>query len=130
MSLPDWRTLVLNEGILSEATGDDHRIVLWLPGSRHKGFQEWERISSLARVEIQVERGVRAVAATAIRARQPIRSFLGKLVHRFRKSEKRSWMPPVGESAEQIGERRRDLLLVWSDADARSEERRVGKECR
>jgi hypothetical protein len=39
MGLSDWRKLVLNEGVLSERTGHDQRIVLWLPGSRHGGIQ-------------------------------------------------------------------------------------------
>ncbi len=117
MGLSDWRNLVLNEGVLSERTGHDQRIVLWLPGSRHDGFQHWERISSVARAEVRVEQWISAVAATAIQARQPIRSFLGNLVQRFRKSVERSWMLPNGESAEQVGDRQCDLLLVWSEKD-------------
>jgi tetratricopeptide (TPR) repeat protein len=120
MGLSDWRNLVLNEGVLSERTGHDQRIVLWLPGSRHGGIQEWERISSVARAEIHIEQEICAITATAIQARQPIRSFLGKLVHRFRKSGERSWTVPNGEFAEQVGDRQRDLLLVWGEVDADS----------
>src|SRR5712692_900444 len=118
MGLPDWRNLVLNEGVLPERTGDDQSIVLWLPGNRHDGFQEWERISSVARAEVRVEQGFGAVAAIGIQARQPIRSFLGKLVQRLRKQTVRSWTMPNGESAEQVGDRRHDLLLVWREKDA------------
>jgi hypothetical protein len=118
MGIPNWSTLVLNEGILSEAAGDDQRIVLWVPGSRAGGHQEWERISTVMRADIQVERGLSAIAATAIQARQPIGSFLSKLVQRFRKPRGRSWTLPNGGLAEQVGDRQHDLLLVWSEMEA------------
>src|SRR5713101_138938 len=118
MALPDWRTLVLNESVLPERTDDDQRIVLWLQGSRHGGIQDWERISSMARAEIHIEQEICAIAATAIQARQRIRSFLGKLAQRLRMPMERSWTLPNGDSAEQVGDRQRDLLLVWSENNA------------
>ena len=86
MELPDWRTLHLNEGVLREPAWDDAHIVLWLPGKRDRREQHWERVSSVPRAQIQIERGIGAVNATSIQATQPIRSFLGRLIPRFRKS--------------------------------------------
>jgi tetratricopeptide (TPR) repeat protein len=74
------------------------------------------------RAQIQIEQGIGAVNATSIQTTQPIRTFLGRLMPRFRKSGDRSWTLPNGQSAEQVGERRRDLLLVWSEEDDRLDE--------
>src|SRR5262249_52762288 len=122
MELHDWRTLHLNERILRESTGEDTHLVLWLLGNRDKKGQEWERISSVPRVQVQIEQGIDAVPATSIRAQQPTPTLLGRLVPRFRESRDRSWTLPNGQSAEQVGERRRDLILIWSLEDDRLNE--------
>src|SRR5207247_20598 len=106
MQLPDWRGSDLNEGVVREPTWDADHIVLWLPGNRLQKEQEWERISSVPRTQIQIEPGIGTVSATAIRARQPLSTFLGKLLGRFRKPGDRSWTLPNGQCAEQVGERR------------------------
>jgi Tetratricopeptide repeat/Family of unknown function (DUF6171) len=119
MNVPDWEKVYLNEGILRESTWDDEHIVLWIPRKSTRNEHDWERVSSVPRAQIQIEPTVGAVSATAIQARQPIRTFLRRLILRFRKSRDRSWTLPNGQYAEQVGERRRDLLLVWSQEDGR-----------
>ena len=116
MKVPDWRSFALNEGVLPEPIADDNRIILWLPGSCDRGFQQWERISNVVRAEIRVEQGICATAATSIRARQQVRGFFGKLLQRFRGTPgDRSWVLPNGDSADQEGKRQTDLMLVWAE---------------
>jgi tetratricopeptide (TPR) repeat protein len=114
MNLPDLKELVLNPGTLPESVPDGNRIVLWLPGEREGGFQNWERVASIANAEITVEQGICAIPATLIRARQRIRGLLANLIQRFRsKDGDRVWLLPNGESAEQWGDRQTDILLAW-----------------
>src|SRR5207244_616307 len=88
---------------------------LWLRGGCANGYQDWERISTVARAEITVEQGLCAAPATAIQARQCIRGFFGKLWPRFRRAPgDRTWLLPSGEPVEQQGVRQTELLLVWS----------------
>jgi Tfp pilus assembly protein PilF len=122
MQFPDFRTLQLNEGVVRETSCDAEQMVLWLPGKRNGRDQEWERISSVPRAQTQIEQGIGAVSATAIQARQSLRTFLGRMIRRVQKSGDRSWTLPSGQWADQIGERRRDLLLVWSQEDGRLDE--------
>ena len=49
MSGPDWRNLVLLEGILLEPVRDDNRMVFWLPTERDRQFQYWERVGTVPR---------------------------------------------------------------------------------
>jgi tetratricopeptide (TPR) repeat protein len=118
-TLPRCRNLVLDEGVLREPTQDDQSIALWLPGERRDGFQLWERVSSVPRTEFTVEPGVRAVAASLVRAKQPVRGFLGRLLGGGRATaESRSWLLPNGAAAEQFGERQSELILVWSEDES------------
>jgi len=126
MTRPDWRNLVLEQGILREPDPNRARVILWLPGERAGGVQHWERISNVPGAEITAEQGICATAATAVRARQKVRGFFGKLLQRVLSgSDKQSWELPNGEVAEQAGERQTDLVLVWAEAegDALTEER-------
>src|SRR5438046_5254817 len=121
MKLPDWRRLVLNEGILTEPIAEDDRIILWLPGGREAGAQQWQRISTAPRAQVTLEQGMCATAAASVRVRQNRRGLFGRLVPRFqRPSANPSWLLPNGESAEQWGERQTDLLLVWAENEANS----------
>jgi tetratricopeptide (TPR) repeat protein len=114
----DWRTIPLIDGIVREPVMDGQGMVLWFPGKREPQFQEWERVASVSHAEYTVEPGVGAVAASSVPARQPIQGVWGKLMKRFQKAtEGRSWFLPNGEKAEQCGERRGDLLLVWAEGE-------------
>src|SRR5438874_13257436 len=115
MNVPDWRKLVLNEGILTEPIADADRIVLWLLSGRDGSMQNWERISTAPHAEVTVEQGICATAATLIRVRQNRQGFFGRLVQRLRRpTESQTWLLPNGESAEQWGGRETDLLLIWA----------------
>lgn len=122
----DRRTLQLNEGILREATPDD-RMILWLPRGRDGSFRYWERVVSVAGAAVLEDQGLRATLAASIGARQRIRGLLGKLIPRLGgPAGTRVLTLPDGGSAEQSGERRTDLMLVWSvDESAPLDESRI-----
>jgi tetratricopeptide (TPR) repeat protein len=121
MNVPDCRTFELEPGILAEPpVSDRNRLVLWVPGNRDATFQYWERIGNVARAEISSEQGICATAATAVPTRKRRRGGLAKLLKGLgRTSNNRDFLLPDGSSSEQCGERRTDLLLVWSE-DAQS----------
>jgi tetratricopeptide (TPR) repeat protein len=115
MNLPDCRAIAFEQGILAEPNSGPNRVVLWVPGNRDASFQHWERIGNVVRAEISSEGGLCATAATAVPARQRLRAGLGQLFKGLRRSSKdRDFLLPDGASSEQCGERRTDLLLVWS----------------
>lgn len=121
----DRRTLRLNEGVLQEPTPDD-RLILWLPRGRDAGFRYWERVVGAARAEVVEEQGLRATPATSVGARERVRGLLGKLIPRLGgPAGARVLTLPDGGSAEQWGERRTDLMLVWAvdEADPLDESR-------
>ena len=112
----DWGQVTLHPGVLREPSPENGRLVLWLPAERSGSDQYWQRVSSVPRATITRSRGLCSMAATAIRARQRGKSFLGGLLRRFRRvPDDRAWLLPNGETAEQCGERQTDLLLVWSE---------------
>lgn len=127
MPVPDWRKLVLNDGVVPEPTPDNSRLVLWLRGVREGGVQHWERVGSVARAEHPVEAGVGGAAAIAIRAQQQIRGFFAKLLARFSKTEAEgTWLLPSGESVQQVGAKQTDLILVWAvDESIALDEQRI-----
>ena len=113
---PVWQKLILDPHILREPLADGQGVALWFAGQREGDEQHWERISSVPHAEFTVEPGIIATAAAAVRARQTIRTAWGKFFQRFRGETKgHSWVLPNGETAEQCGERRSDVLLVWAD---------------
>jgi tetratricopeptide (TPR) repeat protein len=115
MNLPDWRTFEFDQGILAEPISDGNRLVVWVPGDRDATFQQWERVASVIRGEIVSEQGLCAAAATLVPARQRLRGGLGRLLRGLRPAKKnRDFLLPDGSSSEQCGERRTDVLLVWS----------------
>ena len=116
MKVPDWRTLVLSDGVLPEPTPGQDQLVLWVRGNRVNGFQEWERVSTSAHAKVAVEDGFFSTVATLVHARQMLHGFVGKLLRRFRGSSGDTrWLLPNGTSAEQCGQRQTDLLLIWSN---------------
>ena len=138
MNLPDWRTFDFEPGILAEPIADGSRLVLWVPGDRDASFQYWERVGSVVRGEVVAEQGLCATAATSVPVRQRVRGGLGQLFKNLRPPKSgRGFLLPDGSSSEQCGERRADLILVWSpDADPQFDEARIqsawprGKGCR
>ena len=67
MRTPDWGNLVLGDGILREPAHEGSRMVFWLPASRDREFQYWERIGTVPRSEIKVQHGVCTTPATSVR---------------------------------------------------------------
>jgi len=119
MKVPNWRELVLSEEVLAEPNPGSDRIILWLTGRHDGGMQHWERISTVASAAITVAGGMCAIPATSVRARQRVRTLLGKLLHPFQQaSQEQAWILPNGQSAEQEGQRQTDLLLVWPEREA------------
>jgi hypothetical protein len=116
MNAPDWRNFAFDQGILPEPITDGNRLVLWLRGDRDATFQYWDRVGNVARAEITLADGLCATPATSIRARQRIRGGVGQLLRRLREPKgNRDFLLPDGGSSEQCGERRTDLLLVWTE---------------
>src|SRR5271168_2231049 len=114
MTLPDWRTLDLDEGNLREKTVDPQHLVLWLPRGSEGALRHWERIGNLPGAPVVVLQGLGATTATSVRASQRIRSFFGKLFGRRSEPHEQTWMLPGGGDAVQEGERQTNLLLVWA----------------
>src|ERR1022692_387577 len=138
MNLPDWRTFDFEPGILAEPIADGGRLVLWVKGDRDASFQYWERVGSMVRAEVAVEQGLGAAAAIALPARQRVRGGLAQLFKGLLPSKtSRDFLLPDGSSSEQCGERRTDLMLVWSpDQESQIDLARIqsawpeGKRCR
>ena len=127
MNIPDCRTIAFEQGILAEPSSDPNRIVLWVPGNRDATFQYWERVGNVARAEISSEHGLCATPATLVPTRQRLRGGLSQLFKGLRRStNNRDFLLPDGSSSEQCGERRTDLLLVWSlDPESPLDETRI-----
>jgi tetratricopeptide (TPR) repeat protein len=119
MKIPDWRKLAFEKGVVPEPVPDGSRIVLWLRGGQEGGYQYWERIGTVARAEVTAGQGLCATPATSIRARQRTRGFFGKLFGGLGEGKAdQVWTLPNGETAEQCGERKTDLVLVWPEDGA------------
>jgi tetratricopeptide (TPR) repeat protein len=118
-ALPDWQTCNLADGVLTEPIPGTGRMALWLPDGRDDGAQLWQRVAPSDHTGFEAGPGIRAAAANSIRARQRTTGLIGKL---FRRAEGRSWALPNGHNAEQIGERRTDLLLVWTEDESTLDE--------
>jgi tetratricopeptide (TPR) repeat protein len=131
MKTPDWRNFVFDDGILPEPISDGNRLVLWLPRDSDGGIQYWERVGNVVRAETSAEGGLFATPATSVRARQRTRGGLGHFLRRLGQSkERRDFLLPNGIASEQCGERRTDLLLVWSeDMGGLLDEARVKSRC-
>lgn len=119
MNLPDGRPMVVHEGILLEPSSAGGRVVLWVPGERARGFHYWDRVGTVARAGVVVERGISTMPATSVPARQRVGWDFGKRLRSLGTAkEVRSWTLPGGGLAEQCGDRRMDLLLAWSQDEA------------
>ena len=99
---------------------DDNRLVFWLPADRDREFQYWERIGTVPRGEVKVERGICATPVTSVLARQRANGgFLGKLARKLTGAGgNESWTLPDGQAAEKCGERKTDLVLAWSEDES------------
>jgi hypothetical protein len=116
MPIPDWRKVNYVDGILPESIPDEERLVCWLPAERQQGFWCWERIATVAGAKISVEQGIGSVAATSIRARRL--GFFDRLWRGMRPgSGAQAWTLPNGQSLEQVGGRRNDLVLAWAEGE-------------
>src|SRR5262249_18503215 len=103
-------------GMVPEPGLAEGRLAFWITGSRDARFVNWERIANVPRAPIEAAGGICSTAASAIRARQRLEGFLGKLLQPFRKPGiGPSWILPSGESADQWGEVQTDWLLVWPE---------------
>ena len=115
MTIPAWPKLALHNDVLLEPALDDTALAVWLKGKADSGFQYWERIGTVARARIVVEDGICAT----IHARRRLVGLLGRLLQRFdRSTGNRTWILPNGDSTEQWGERKTDLMLAWSEDGA------------
>ena len=115
MRLPNWRTLILNEGVRAEPTFEDGRIVLWLAVGCDAEFRHWERVSTVAHAGVMAGRGLCATPATSIRARQRQRGFFARLFRRAQPAVGQTWVLPDGGAAEQCGDRQAGLMLAWAE---------------
>jgi len=117
MHLPDWRTLTFVDGVQWEPTPDAARLVLWTINPKDKSH--WNRVSSLSGARVDCSDNVCRIAANLVPTETRSRSFLTSFLRLFRKCpEGATWFMPGGAMARQCGERRTDVLLVWS-ADER-----------
>jgi tetratricopeptide (TPR) repeat protein len=121
MAKPDWQKLKLQEDILRETSPDENRIIIWLPEILDGKVRCWKRVSNVAGAAISEEQGMCSTAASSIRAHQRNLGLWDRLIRRFRgQTEAQTWVLPSGKIAEQLGARRTDLLLVWTDEEANS----------
>lgn len=110
----DWKTLGLNPDVLPDMISSD-RAVLWVRRGREGRFLLWERVGTVVGAETIDGQGLRAIPATSMPARQPVRGLLGKLIPRLgARAGGPEWRLPNGDPAERCGERRTDLILVWT----------------
>jgi tetratricopeptide (TPR) repeat protein len=114
MRTPDWRKVNFVDHILPEPIPDEDRLVFWLPEEGERGLRSWERIATVPGAKIQVEQGIGFVAATSIVARRL--GFLDRLRRGMRpRSAAQAWTLPNGQALEQVGGRRSDLVLAWTE---------------
>jgi len=112
----------LNDRVLRETRPEDGHVAFWVPGNRTAAYQDWERVATSGEART-IEKGVCMAPAMAVPARQPLRRFFAALMSRFR--ERSDWLLPNGKRAQQSGERRTDVVIVWSEADHVLDEDRV-----
>jgi tetratricopeptide (TPR) repeat protein len=95
---------------------DGQPMALWLPAASDEHSHYWHRVSPVPQTDFIVEPGIHAAAAILVEARQPTSGLLKRLWQRFQAPPLgRAWVLPNGAAAEQYGELRGDLLLVWSE---------------
>lgn len=87
-------------------------MALWVPRGSTNGGELWERVVLSGRPGFVAAPGVRAAPATGMRARRPRRGLLGRFLGR---AEGQPWLLPNGETVLQVGTRRADLLVAWSE---------------
>ncbi len=112
--LPDLTPQALDAGVMREPTAEADRLVLWRRGPCAADFQQWERISSVARADITCEHGLCSVPATAAPARQRLHGLFARLRQRWRAGGSSRLLLPNGLTAEPCGARQSGLL-VWAE---------------
>ncbi|MGO8753108.1 MAG: hypothetical protein ACLQNE_44765 [Thermoguttaceae bacterium] len=113
---PQIGRLGLQAGILREPDSDDGHLILWVPGGREGSSQLWHRVSIVPGAKIIRRAGLHFVTATATPFRQLERARFGRLLeHFFGDGGNRDWLIPNGEVAEQYGDRRTDVVVVWAE---------------
>jgi hypothetical protein len=113
MSLPCWRELGLDAGLLVEDASNQERLVIWRPCGDALGFRRWERIATVPHSEVAERDGMYLIAAASIPARQCANVGIMGWFRRMR-ARRGDWLRlPTGETLEKDGARRTDLLLVW-----------------
>ena len=114
--LARWRRVAFGAGVLREPAPGDGRLILWVRTSV-------TRDTSIGIASPPCAVRSRA-CAVGFRPSSPRRSEhrqrIGRLSCRFlrwfrRASDDRLWLLPDGGSAERVGQRETDLLLVWGD---------------
>ncbi len=114
MSKCNWQELELFEGILREPSPDESRLIVWIPESIGGKSQDWERVSNVAAAKIFEDQGIYSTPAVSIRAGAQKSGLMRRLIRSFhQQSKSQTWILPNGQEAEQSGNRRTDLLLVW-----------------
>jgi tetratricopeptide (TPR) repeat protein len=117
-TLPDGRPFTVADGILAEPSSDG-RLILWTRGDSGPDFQDWQRLGTAPHATVATEHGVCSVAITSIALRERRGGTLGKFLRRLTGSNaERSWTLPGGGSAEQVGPRKADRRIVWSEDES------------
>jgi Flp pilus assembly protein TadD len=122
MSAPNLSEWELDGGILVEPLRNDRRIVLWIPIDQDRDHRYWDRIGTSPGTEFQTADGLAWTPASLIRTRQPIRhGKIGGILRRWRGGGRdEAWRLPTGDPVLKYGDRRTDLMLVWTTDNSRT----------
>ena len=128
MSFPDWPNQVFPDEFLLDKTTTTHRLVLWIPVEDEQGGRSpsWDRVSTAAGSEAVDEQkeAIGWVRAASIRVRHRntdgAGGSFGQLLGRVRAlvspTDDKTLLLPDGRPVQPVGQRRKDLILVWAEA--------------
>ncbi len=109
------RPLIVDGNVLLEPASEG-RVVLWLPCERGGGFQNWERVATVAGAAVDSAEGLGSIPVMSVNVRQRLGGAFGKLFQKLTGgASDRVWTLPNGQSGEQNGKKRSDRRLVWSE---------------
>jgi hypothetical protein len=83
MKNPELFHFLLSPGILREPLAHNDPLILWFPDKPGSKFQFWTRISTVPRAVVNRQEDIFTTTATAIRTRQRLPVFWGKLLGLF-----------------------------------------------